>query len=373
MTSVQARIPAAPIGQLVCHPKLPLAAGVEPDRPAVRLYDASRNLREIGAVGADSEEYTDRWSRKEPVLAWHPERPELLVSVGDETVRWTPDGISELSIGGYRCLAFSPDGQSLWASPGEPEGPFGICVDSDVIDLCTGAKTRGPLWDTGIARHPAGGLIATLQSDQGATKVFFSREDTRFRVLDRALILDVDGYRLPAFSADGRYLAVRGNAYESMVAVFEFPSLRRVLTTSLGDSVEAWPRHNLAFGAQLWIGTPSGSLIELDVEHGQAAEHELFGSAVSALSATSTGDLLVASRGELALVPVPTAVADPATVAGFLASTTEIPDDADLHDHLVRTDGVRTWRPGDLDEETEATPDDPTWLQLQAALNARRS
>ncbi|WP_409184954.1 hypothetical protein F9C11_12115 [Amycolatopsis sp. VS8301801F10] len=374
MTRIQSRIPTAPIEQLVCHPNLPLAAGIEPDRPAVHIYDASRNLREIGAVGTNSEEYGEEypWSRKVPVLAWHPEQPELLVSVGNETVRWSPDGTSELSIGGYRYLAFSPDGQSLWASPGEPEGPFGMCVNSDVIDLGTGAKTSGWLWDTGVARHPAGGLVATLQSDQGATTVYFSREGTRFRVLDRALILDVDGYRLPVFSSAGRYLAVRGNSYENMVAVFEFPSLCRVLTTSLGGSVQGWPQHNLAFGAQLWIGTPSGSLIELDVERGQAVEHELFGSAISALATTSTGDLLVATGGELALAPVPTAAADPAIVADFLASTTEIPDDAEPRDHLVQTDGVRTWRSGDLDEVTEATPSDPTWLQLQAVLNARR-
>lgn len=232
---------------------------------------------------------------------------------------------------------------------------------------------RRLLWDTGIARHPAGGLVATLQSDQGATSILFSREGSRFQALDRALILDVDGYRLPVFSSDGRYLAVRGNAYETMVAVFEFPSLRRILTTSLDDSTTDWPRHNLAFGTHLWIGTPSGSLIELDLDHGQAVEHELFDSAVTAVAAASTGELVVAASSELALVPMPVAVANPGTVADFLSSTTEIPDDAEPADHFVRTDGVRTWRSGDLSGVTEASPSDPTWLQLQAALNARRA
>ena len=82
------------------------------------------------------------------------------------------------------------------------------------------------------------------------------------RVLSRALILDCDGYETPVFSADGRHFAIRGNAYDDSVEVFEFPSLTRVLATTLGEpspgypypaewlaQMRAWSRHNLAFGA----------------------------------------------------------------------------------------------------------------------------
>ncbi|WP_275290787.1 hypothetical protein [Amycolatopsis sp. La24] len=140
MTAVQAiaRIPAASIGNLVSHPKLPLVAEIDQERPAVHLYYAEKVLREIGAVGADSAEYGkfDRW----PVVAWHPERPELVVSGSGETVRWTRNGTSVLDVAVSLDVAFSPDGQSLWTSPTPPERYH--C--SDVIDL-----------GTGIVAHPA--------------------------------------------------------------------------------------------------------------------------------------------------------------------------------------------------------------------------
>ncbi|WP_051790974.1 hypothetical protein [Amycolatopsis jejuensis] len=376
MTIVQttSRIPAAPFGRLVCHPTLPLAAAVERDRPAVHLYDTAQNLRRTAVLGADSAEYGDihHWERKEPVLAWHPERPELIAAVDGKTVRWTPENAAELNLPAYRNLAFSADGRSLLASP----SPSSTEVDvvSDVIDLATATVQTGPYWDTGIVTHPAGGLVAALRSEQGGTMVLFSRNDSPRRFLKHALVLDADGYRLPVFRGDGRYLAVRGNAYEHMVAVFEFPSLRRVLNTSLDlpgkdEERRAWAKHNFAFaGDLLWIGTPSGSLVELDVERAQATEHELFGSAITALATTSAGALIVASGSELALIPMAATAPDPATVADFLARTTEVPDET----HLVLTDGVRTWDPDDLAATTEASPHDPTWLQLQAAINARQ-
>ncbi|SFQ21798.1 PD40 domain-containing protein [Amycolatopsis rubida] len=387
MTAVQAiaRIPTASIGKLVCHPKLPLVAGIDQDRPAVRLYYAERVLREFGAVGADSAQYGkfDRW----PVVAWHPERPELVVSGGGETVRWTRNGTSVLDIAVSDDVAFSPDGQSLWTSPTPP----GLCDRSDVIDLGTGIVEFAPVWDTGIVAHPAGGLIATKQSDQGATFVLFSRPGDRLRFRDRALILDGGGYGLPVFSPDGRHLAIRGDDPGHLVLVFEFPSLRRVRKTTFSvpepDSIDdmnwvaeyrSWAWHNIAFGTRpgaLWIGTPSGTVLELDVERGRTTEHKLLRSAVTALAATSSGDLVVAGDGELALVPVPgpRTVADPATVAEFLASTAEIPGDGLPEDHVVHTDGISTWGQEDLATITEAAPGDPHWLQTRAWLNARRS
>ncbi|MEU9136920.1 hypothetical protein AB0D33_13280 [Streptomyces sp. NPDC048404] len=180
--------------------------------------------------------------------------------------------------------------------------------------------------------------------------------------------------------------------------VFEFPSLRRVLTTTLGDpspgypypqewldQMQAWSRHNVAFGTRpgaLWIATPTGALVEVDLETRQAVEHDvLTGSRLVALAATATGELLVAgSGGDLVLLSVLsgstqncTANRDTsrAAAAAFLETTAEVPDDGDdLETHLVLTDGTRTWEADDLATTTVANSTDPTWLQLQAAINA---
>jgi hypothetical protein len=215
------------------------------------------------------------------------------------------------------------------------------------------------------------------------------------RVLRRALILDADGYQAPVFSADGRYFAIRGNAYENSLEVFGFPWLDRSWPPPSGsparatlphqwlEQYRAWSRHNIAFGAQpgvLWVGTPAGSLVEVDLDHQHVAGHDvLAGSPVTALGATATGELAVASgAGDLVFVSaraaspaVHTADSDMsrAMVTAFLDTTSEVPDDGDLETHLVLTDGARTWQPGDLAAVTTATTTDPAWLQLRAAIN----
>ncbi|WP_409235666.1 hypothetical protein [Streptomyces sp. PA5.6] len=285
------------------------------------------------------------------------------------------------------------------------QGGSGDWESSDALDLASGTIGAGPRWDTGVAEHPGGGLIATLTSDQGATHCLFARVDQGagagpavMRPLRRALILDCDGYTTPLFSADGRHLAIRGNAYDNSVEVFEFPSLRRVLGTRLGepspgypypqewlDQMRSWSRHNIVFGKQpglLWVATPAGTLVEVDLESRLAVEHEaLTGSRSSALGVTATGELLVAgSGGELVLLSVRSASprtrtastdASRAAAVAFLQSTEDVPDDgADLETHLVLTDGTRTWKADDLATTTAADTTDPTWLQLLAAVNA---
>jgi hypothetical protein len=216
------------------------------------------------------------------------------------------------------------------------------------------------------------------------------------RVLRRALILDADGYKTPIFSADGRYFAIRGNAYENSLEVFEFPSLNRVLAITLGEpnpgypypqewleQMRAWSRHNIAFGVQpgvLWVGTPTGALVEVDLDNQHAVEHDVLpGFPVTALSATATGELVVATgESDLALVSVLTGstkahAADARIsrdlVTAFLDATSEVPDDGDLETYLIVTDGARTWGPDALETVTTATATDPTWLQLRAAIN----
>ncbi|MCG5468306.1 hypothetical protein LADH09A_002166 [Micromonospora sp. LAH09] len=231
--------------------------------------------------------------------------------------------------------------------------------------------------------------MATLQSDQGATLVLFSRDtEPVLRPMRRALILDCDCYETPVFSPDGRHLAVRGNAYDNSVEVFEFPSLRRVLGLTLGDpspgypypqewldSMNAWSRHNLAFGPSsgvLCIGTPDGAVIEIKVDGEQVTEYEVLpGSAVTALASTATGELVVAggdgtllvlSRGQAA-----PARASTAAVTEFLAGTSEA-SVIDM-DQLDLTDGTQTWQPGELETVTDTSTRDPSWLKIRASMN----
>ncbi|MEU6141211.1 WD40 repeat domain-containing protein [Streptomyces sp. NPDC047081] len=396
----------APVERLVCHPRLPLVAGLDAERPAVRVWDcAEGRLRELGTVGGESAVYGDAlgWDRmnRTPSVTWHPEEPLLVVASEDGVARWTSAALSELPgpppHARYDDVAFSPDGRTLWASPSSgDEG--GAWESSDVVDLASGTVSRGPRWDTGVTEHPAGGLVVTLCSDQGATLGLFARVDpgapATMRVLRRALVLDCDGYETPVFSADGRHLAIRGNAYDNSLEVFEFPSLRRILATTLGEpspgypyppewleQMQAWSRHNIAFGAlpgTLWVGTPAGTLVEVDIEGQHAFEHDMLGGApVTGLAATPTGDLVVATgAGDLVLLAVRAAEARPtagdaskATVAAFLAATSEVPEDGDLETDLVLTDGTRTWDSADLAAVTEAEATDPTWLRIQAAVN----
>lgn len=401
-----------PVERLVCHPRLPLMAGLDGERPTVCVWGCEAGqLGELGCIGAESDGYGDAfgWERIErtPTVAWHPHEPRLVVA-GDEhgVVQWTPAGLSAVDgippTADYRSVAFSPDGRTLWASPSSDQG----WDSSDVVDLASGIVISGPPWDTGVAQHPGGGLVVTLNSDQGATHGLFARVDPgaasgAMRLLRRALILDCDGYEAPLFSADGRHFAIRGNAYDNTLEVFAFPSLQRVLATTLGepdpggyprpqewlDQMRAWSRHNLAFAARpgvLWVGTPTGALVEIDVETPRAVEHDvLAGSPVSALAATASGELVLASGdAELVLVsvrsdPEETRAADDgdvstagaSAVSAFLDSTSEVPDGGELEEHLVLTDGDRVWNSDALATVHNATAQDPTWLQLRAAIN----
>ncbi|WP_204002365.1 hypothetical protein [Micromonospora lutea] len=383
----------ASVERLLCHPRLPLIAGWDAERPAIRIWEyAAGQVREVGGVGTGSAVYDaggrDRFERT-PAAAWHPSEPRLVMADDTSTVCWTPAGVE--AIDGLppaerpRNVAFSPDGQTLWLSPGGGEEGWNSSI---TVDLASGATGTGPPWDTGVAAHPGGGLVATLHSDQGATLVLFCRAGEHvLRPMRRALILDCDGYETPIFSPDGRHVAVRGNAYDNSVKVFEFPSLRRVLGLTLGepnpgypypqewlDGMRAWSRQNVAFGpGVLWIGTPEGRLIEVTIDGRQVTEHELLpGSPVTALTAAATGELIVAGDGTLLVLSdgrTSPAAASTDAVTEFLAGTS----DASVIDmeQLDLTDGHRTWRPGDLETVTDASDGDPSWLRIVAAMNRR--
>ncbi|MFD8482883.1 hypothetical protein [Kitasatospora sp. NPDC059673] len=351
-----------PVERLTRHPRLPLVAGAATGCRLVRIWDCGGGqVRELAPVdlGLAPEPDPADWWRPDgpPPVAWHPEQPLLVVADGNTLTRWTPDGPAAAAQAPavYHHLAFSPDGRALWAKPSGDS--------SHVLDLATGAATPGPYWDTGVGVHPSGELVATLVSDQAATFCLFARpgdgDAQAMRQLRHALVFTADGYGTPLFSANGRHLAIRGNSYFESVDVFAFPSLRRVLTRTFSeDQSEPWPPDNLAWDARpgvLWIGTPTGSLLELDVEAQETTEHAFPADApVSALAATASGDLLVArTNGELALLsvrpaaPVPEPTDD---VTVFLAETDEVPLEGELEEHLVYTDGGGTWEYQELDD-----------------------
>ncbi|MCR6484881.1 hypothetical protein M8542_18795 [Amycolatopsis sp. OK19-0408] len=379
------RVPVGfPVERVLPHPRLPLLACFDAGRPAVHVLD--REGGRLAAVGADLAEYAPAapwtWHRRQPAAAWHPDEPLLVVANEAEARRWTPAGLSTVDKpagAAYRSLAFGPDG-ALWASP-SARYEFPAWERADVVDPASGAVGSAPLWDTGVATHPAGGLVATLRSNQGASLVLFAEPGGTLR--DRALILDADGYETPVFSADGRRFAIRGNAYENSLEVFEFPSLRRILATTLGrpypgyDEVDdewlaesrSWSDHNIAYEARLWIGTPAGTLVEVDVDGEEAVEHELAGGPVTALAAGAPGELVAAAGAELVFLTVPTGEPDAAPVAEFLAATAEAPAG---ETEFRRFDGTREWDTDDLAEVMTAEPADLTWLQLQAAMNTAR-
>ncbi|WP_433058559.1 hypothetical protein [Dactylosporangium sp. CS-033363] len=364
------------IERLVCHPRLPYVAGLQSDRPAVHIWDGE--LDDLTVLGGDAQPYSvddfghDRRLRT-PGVAWHPDEPLLLVPTPGGVLRWTPTGIAREPGGAHRWLGFTPDGRTLLASPsarGKPEWD-----QSDVLDRPTGATGIGPGWDTGVVPHPAGGIVATLRSDQGATLVVFAHPaGTSLRLLSRAVIVNVDGYTAPVFSPDGRYFALRGNNYVHSLDVYAFPSLRRVLHTTLGDLDEPWSWHNIAFGTEpgrLFIGTPTGTLIEYDLASGEAAELPLPSAPpVTALATMSDGSLVLAAGETLRMLQQPPSpAADPAVVREFLAGAPPVAEDEDLDDQLVLTDGEQEWGADDLDALTEASDQDPAWLQRRAGIN----
>ena len=242
----------------------------------------------------------------------------------------------------------------------------------------------------GVGQRAQHGLFAHIDDET---------DPGEMRILRRALILDADGYETPILSSDGRHLAIRGSAYEQTLHVFKFPSppftsywrrlsaspTRAFHTPSQDwlDRQRAWPRRNIAFGVRPgvhWIGTPTGTLMKVDVEKQSAVEHDaLAGTPVSALGVTATVELVVAgSGGEFLLLPVQSdspettradGEASQDTVAVFVDATCEIPHNANPEEHLEVIDGARNWNPGNLSAVTTAADTDPMWLRHRAAIN----
>jgi len=115
-TAARARLSSGTHAErMVPHPSLPLVAGLDSDRRAVRVWDYSEGqLREVGIVGVGSAPYGKAigWNRirRIPGLAWHPDESLLLVA--------SENGSAGPGNGDRRCYPVRP---VLAADPGGHE------------------------------------------------------------------------------------------------------------------------------------------------------------------------------------------------------------------------------------------------------------
>jgi hypothetical protein len=353
-----------------------LVVGIDEKQAVARIWGwGGVELRELGTIALGGEKARSEWDRWEPDVAWHPVDGVLVLAGADGLWRWSEHGEFERLPGAtgskYSWLAFSPDGTTVWAAPSS-SGADNAWQHSDALDWETQTLTTGLLrWDSDVVEHPGGGLVVTMNSDQGATTVLFAQvSDNRLQVLRRALILDVDGYEAPVFSADGRYFAIRGDSYAHQVEVFRFPSLEQVFVLPLGDG--DWSFHNLGFVADtLLIGTPEGKIVQLGIDPEWTVVHEVSSDSITALAVGADGSVHVATAGGLQLLTLDAdhQPADPSLVTAFIDSTSILEDLSNLDDDLDLTDGTRSFGSDELDK-TEPDPTDPTWLQIRTHLNA---
>ena len=396
----------ANVERIIAHPSLPLAATLDADRPVVQVWQLTGDgLVQVGAIGSETASYPQAaWTRAQmtPEPAWHPTDALLVVAGAQGLLKWTADGVASVpgvvEDAGYRDVAFSPDGTTLWLSPAalaadvdddpDPDDDEPRWASSDAMHLTPDAPgqpagapgrttappvSRGMRWDTAVTASRDGSMLVTLQSDQGATSGVFASPiasdvgPTALQPRNRVLLLDADGYGPPLLSTSGRYLAFRGNAYEASVQVFELPTLRLARGIHLSrpnpgwpypqdwiDELHTWAYHNVTFlDDTLLIGTPTGTVVSIDVDTGSASEHELApGTRITAVAATADRRLLVATDGgDILTCTVRSAPkgasARPDPVADFLAATHPVAADR-LDEDAEISDGIHTWPAAEL-------------------------
>jgi len=320
--------------RVLAHAQLPFLAGLTLESPAVQVWTwQSGTLVHVVTIDGEDDSADadgphkylrqDVRGRRLHTVAWHPKQAVLAVNRPDGVAMWSPErGVwrlpwtlpdwkseqtkeweAQCGVRYLNAIAFSPDGTELWCQG---------CA----IDVGIGAERMTPRWDTGVAVWPSGQLALSYMSDQSVTVGLFisvNAETTpaTLSVLDCPLILEQDGYETPIISPDGRYLALRGGAYEVMLDVYELPGLNQVLGVSLAgpDSSFAefgsWSSFNIAFGdsGALWVGTPQGTLVTLDVATTHAKEFEMSASGpVTSLARGIDGILVATGDGGLHLV-----------------------------------------------------------------------
>lgn len=288
--------------------------------------------------------------------------------------------------------AFLPSGNAFWRG-GYHEGGLSTVIDLDGNAIATAFRC-----DTNVVVHPEGELLASFVSDQASTLLRFARTSGSdgLVALDRALILDADGYGGLVFSPTGDRFALMGNAYELFARVHGFPSLRtehvipecswpelRERLTSPWSDFQWSLRDRVAFapdGASLLFGAQTGHVLELalDGEPSIVAQTRAHADAIGALTVRCSDGLIATTdlHGHLRLFELPHAVASadgkhrPLT-AELLAASSIVEPNAD-QDALRITDGSREWDVADVDEASLAD-DAPVWARMLATVRQRLS
>jgi WD40 repeat protein len=432
-----------PLHRLRFHPTLPLLATVDSLRMAVHVWTwRNGDLLKLASLGAPEVERPS--PRITLDVSWHPSQPLLALtglggvelwlcppegearSLGvrgiipdeeravEDIICWKygEDGLKETVTQtrtirreppAYSFAGFSPTGSMLWASPSEnPEGDrdgWG----SDWFSAEQGATgSKFWRWDTDLVLHPEGVLMAAFESNQGATLLRFASvakgpDGERLQTWRRAQVIDVDGYEGLTFSPRGDRFLYRGNAYEDVGYVHEFPSLKLLAVVPFmpeGEDRKSWSqrldrllpetwrrlywshRENLVFspdGESLLMGLVSGHLAEVDLAtmtlRGTARIHA---GPLCALRVRHRDGLLAVAdfEGLLRLYRLPHTPASPDTTArplteAFLAATEPAPGRAGWDD-LKLTDGEREW--GEEALEGDLPDNAPTWARLGAMI-----
>lgn len=444
LTTIASVHHGAPLHHLRFHPTLPLLATVDAHHVAVHVWTwRAGELLRLGSIGepgvARVPDSIGRLQRGRDI-DWHPTRPWLAVAgaqgvqlwmcdlaagvqllrtcgvmppcerVVEDTLYWQSSNGGEMQpvtrhrtipreLPGYMHVGFSPSGRSLWASAvdaRDEEVRDGLA--SDWFDLDDPAHaTQVWRWDTDLALHPEGELMAAFESNQGATLLRFARVNDgpageSIETLRRALVLDADGYCDLTFSPRGDRFLFHGNAYEGFCQVHAFPSLERVCIVPLDGWKEtlekrlppSWNDYcpffeSLAFSPDnegLLIGLRSGHLVDLDLRTLEPRDHVLLlDRPLSAFRVRAHDGLLAVTDldGLLRLYQLPHPAAHPDTTSrpltrSFVDATAPATRYAPWDD-LSLTDGLREWSDASLD--TSDLPDSaPTWARLGAALRA---
>ncbi len=384
-----------PVHRLRLHPHLPLLAALNPVGAQILVWawEPGGGLRPLvlpGALGSLEANRSPAWSD----LAWHPTQPQLLVTSGVGSQLWdfgeqaqprllpAPSGVAN---GRWDIVGLGAGGGCVWGGATGRE-------ESEVRRLSDGGLL-GSLWrcDTQILAHPEGELLASLQSDQGATLVRFAAlGGVEPRTFDRGLILDCDGYEGLQFSPTGDRLLYTGNAYERLVTVHAFPSLKKIATIPLGSWHELraalpptkweckWANAEIgAFapsGDTVFVGHQGGEIAEMDVRSSgfESVGHtQAHATAVGAMAVSSSHQVLASAdvTGELKLFQLPhrpasaDATARPLTHQ-YLAEARPVAPDIDPDD-LKLTDGRNEWNMEEISEEM-LPANAPTWARIAA-------
>jgi hypothetical protein len=142
------------VDQLLCHPRLPLIAGLDAGRPAVHVWDHSTGeLREVGIIGSDSADLRDVPGRQALAAAFvnsTTEAPDGGILEGGHLV--ITDRTHTWEQGGLQAVTNTSEQDPVWlriamlncqATRPPPESPRSVRMkDLDFIERARATPNR---------------------------------------------------------------------------------------------------------------------------------------------------------------------------------------------------------------------------------------